>query len=181
MAEFRHQKAVFSYDDREETLSGRGGETMRIGRLVVLMVAVAVAFVLAATLLSHAAQALNEADKQAELASTLPPEKFEGTARHAYAVAKEIPEVLDQLYCWCHCELNPHFRHKSLLSCYQDEHAASCWVCQQEAIMAYEMHKQRNTSVPRTRGDEPQRKSIDEIRHAVDEQFGNNRPVPRAQ
>jgi hypothetical protein len=39
-------------------------------------------------------------------------------------VAREIPWVLDSIYCYCFCEESPAFRHKSLLSCYTDDHAA---------------------------------------------------------
>jgi hypothetical protein len=36
-------------------------------------------------------------------------------------VAREIPDVLNQLYCYCECD--KHRGHKSLLSCYTDGHA----------------------------------------------------------
>ncbi len=42
----------------------------------------------------------------------------------AYQVAKDIPWVLDSIYCYCMCKENPAFKHKSLLSCYVDGHAA---------------------------------------------------------
>ncbi len=44
--------------------------------------------------------------------------------RKAYGIAKRIPWVLDSIYCYCYCEESPIFRHKSLLSCYVDDHAA---------------------------------------------------------
>ncbi len=43
----------------------------------------------------------------------------------AYQAAKDIPWVLDSIYCHCKCKENPAFRHKSLLSCYVDSHAAN--------------------------------------------------------
>lgn len=58
----------------------------------------------------------------------------------AYQAAQEIPEVLDSLYCYCDCE--KHLGHKSLLSCYVDEHAVHCDICINEALMAYDLHKQ---------------------------------------
>ena len=58
-----------------------------------------------------------------ETRPTLPPERFEGKVRRAYAVARQIPEVLDQLYCYCRCREN--FGHKSLLSCFVDNHAST--------------------------------------------------------
>ena len=54
---------------------------------------------------------------------TLSPQRFTGTFRLAYEVARKIPEVLDQLYCYCRCQEN--FGHKNLLSCYVDTHAST--------------------------------------------------------
>ena len=44
--------------------------------------------------------------------------------RAAYQVAKDIPWVLDSIYCYCKCKENPAFKHISLLSCYVDGHAS---------------------------------------------------------
>ena len=54
---------------------------------------------------------------------TLPPYKFTGNVRRAYEAARAIPQVLDQLYCYCRCREN--FNHKNLLSCYVDTHAST--------------------------------------------------------
>lgn len=53
---------------------------------------------------------------------TLEPALFTGKARQAHAVARVIPDVLDQLRCYCRCE---GIGHVSLLSCYTDGHAAT--------------------------------------------------------
>lgn len=58
-----------------------------------------------------------------ETRATLDPALFVGKAQLAHRVAREIPEVLDQLYCYCGCD--KHVGHKSLLSCYTDGHAAT--------------------------------------------------------
>lgn len=58
-----------------------------------------------------------------ETRATLDPALFVGKAAAAHKVAREIPEVLDQLYCYCQCD--KHMGHKSLLSCYTDGHAAT--------------------------------------------------------
>jgi len=58
-----------------------------------------------------------------ETRATLPPTMFSGRVREAYAIARDIPEVLDQLYCYCRCREN--FGHKNLLSCYVDNHAST--------------------------------------------------------
>ncbi len=61
--------------------------------------------------------------RQGETRSTLDPNMFsDARVRRAYQVAKEIPQVLDSIYCYCYCEES--FRHKSLLSCYVDNHAS---------------------------------------------------------
>ena len=63
--------------------------------------------------------------RRGETRATLDPNLFKDpTVRDAYRIAKEIPWVLDSIYCFCYCEESPAFRHKSLLSCYVDNHAA---------------------------------------------------------
>lgn len=70
---------------------------------------------------------------------TLPPSAFPaGPVANAYAIAKEIPEVLAQQPCLCGCD-NPSDDHRSLLDCYADEHAATCMVCIKEAVYAKQM------------------------------------------
>lgn len=56
---------------------------------------------------------------------TLPPTSYSNeTLQHAYALAKEIPEVLVQLPCLCGCHSVAE-DHGSLLDCYVDDHAAT--------------------------------------------------------
>ena len=57
-----------------------------------------------------------------EMRPTLDPVNFTGKARRAHEVAREIPDVLDRLRCYCRCE---GIGHVSLLSCYTDGHAAT--------------------------------------------------------
>jgi hypothetical protein len=89
----------------------------------------------AAVIVLFSAIAINEASAQkvtkgeslrrGETRATLAPSFFkDGRVRAAYQAAKEIPWVLDSIYCYCQCEESPAFRHKSLLSCYVDNHAA---------------------------------------------------------
>ena len=54
---------------------------------------------------------------------TLSPARFIGKAARAHEIAREIPDVLDQLRCYCACD--KHLNHKSLLSCYTDGHAGT--------------------------------------------------------
>ncbi len=73
------------------------------------------------------------------LAITLPPEKFVGKAREAYQAVREIPQIIAQLPCYCHCDRS--LGHKSLHSCFEDDHAASCATCIGEALVAYQLQK----------------------------------------
>jgi uncharacterized protein with PCYCGC motif len=76
----------------------------------------------------------------ATLPPTLAPEAFTGNKRLAYEVAKEIPQVLAQLPCYCHCDRG--HGHKSLHSCFESEHGEGCGICINEALMAFSLHKQ---------------------------------------
>lgn len=75
------------------------------------------------------------------LKATLDPELFFGRIRQAYLVAREIPETLAQLPCYCYCDQG--FGHKSLHSCYEDDHSAHCSTCIDEALMAYQLEKEQ--------------------------------------
>jgi hypothetical protein len=74
------------------------------------------------------------------LPSPLPAERFTGPTRSAYQVAKMIPQTLAQLPCYCHCDQS--IGHKSLYSCFVDEHASQCAVCVREALTAYQLQNQ---------------------------------------
>jgi hypothetical protein len=74
------------------------------------------------------------------LGPTLPPQGFTGKTRAAYQVVKEIPQTIAQLPCYCHCDRG--FGHKSLHSCFEDDHAAHCAVCVDEVLLAYRLEKE---------------------------------------
>lgn len=84
--------------------------------------------------------AFQDASQVRNLDPTRPASNFSGKAREAYAVAKEIPETLAQLPCYCHCDES--FGHKSLHSCFIDDHASHCAVCVDEALLAYRLQKE---------------------------------------
>ena len=86
----------------------------------------------------------------------LPDDKVDAEHKDAYAAAREIPEVLDGIYCHCDCA-DRHSNLRSLLSCYETEMPMSCGVCSGEARTALRLHKKG--------------KSLDEIRAAIDKQF----------
>ena len=84
--------------------------------------------------------AFQEASQIGNLEETLPANKFVGKSREAYQVAKEIPETLAQLPCYCECD--KAFGHKSLHSCFVTDHASQCAVCVDEALLAYKLQKE---------------------------------------
>jgi hypothetical protein len=90
-------------------------------------------------------------------AKVLPASVFGSDERlvRAYTAARTMPEVFDGLYCYCHCKED--MGHKSLLTCYESEHAASCDICLAEAEMAAQMHGQGAT--------------LEAIRSAIDTRF----------
>ena len=91
------------------------------------------------TSLRNRIPAFSTAAEARNLGPTLAPERFTGPTRDAYRVAREIPETIAQLPCYCHCDQS--VGHKSLYSCFEDEHASQCAVCVNEALMAYELQK----------------------------------------
>jgi hypothetical protein len=72
-----------------------------------------------------------------DLPPTLAASDFFGKTRQAYEVAKKIPETLAQLPCYCECDRG--FGHKSLHTCFVDDHASHCAVCVDEALLAYRL------------------------------------------
>ena len=78
-------------------------------------------------------------------------------ALEAYAAARSAPRVLDGVYC--HCDCSKHAGHRSLLTCFESEHAAHCDICMGEAVLAAQLAA-RGTS-------------LREIRAAIDARFGS--------
>ena len=58
-------------------------------------------------------------DPKTGLPKTLNPNLIQGEDREGYQIAKEIPEILAQLSCFCGCEA---VGHENLLDCFADEH-----------------------------------------------------------
>ena len=83
------------------------------------------------------------------LGPTLPPEQFTGQTREAYRVVREIPQTIAQLPCYCYCDTS--IGHKSLYSCFEDNHASQCAVCVGEALKAYKLQKEQRLSAPEIR------------------------------
>jgi hypothetical protein len=74
---------------------------------------------------------------KAELAaSVIDPGPVSSEIREVYEHAKLVADRLDQMYCYCHCHEN--MGHRSLLTCFQGDHAAECGVCLREGYQAYQ-------------------------------------------
>jgi hypothetical protein len=93
-------------------------------------------------------------------ANVLPASKLGGKEKaiEVYDMVREIPQVVDGIHCYCGCADLPD--HYSLLTCYEGGGMAQhCHICQGEGRLAYRLHKEG--------------KSLDEIRAAIDERFGD--------
>jgi hypothetical protein len=80
----------------------------------------------------------------------LDPARFaDSREREAYAAARQVPAMLNQLYCWCGCEENPRTHHRALLECFESEHGSGCDICMGEAMIAKSLVEQGVTDVRR--------------------------------
>jgi uncharacterized protein with PCYCGC motif len=98
------------------------------------------------------------APTRASLGPTLDPDKFTGLTRDAYRAVKQIPLTIAQLPCYCHCDEG--FGHKSLYSCFEDDHAAHCATCVNEALLALSLQRD-------------QKLSPEQIRERIVQQYSN--------
>ena len=80
---------------------------------------------------------------------------YTGKAAEAYRIAAEIPKIIDSQFCYCYCKKN--HQHKTLLTCFTNEHGSKCATCINEVLYAYQLYK---------RG-----KTLDEIVVAIDRKF----------
>jgi uncharacterized protein with PCYCGC motif len=97
---------------------------------------------------------------RSDASAVLDPAGFaDGQQQRAYMAAREIPALLNQLYCWCHCRESTIFHHRALLECFESDHASQCTICMGEATLAYDMVKRGVTDVR-------------QIQDAIDMRFG---------
>ena len=82
-----------------------------------------------------------QAPSRASLGPTLEPERFTGLTRDAYRAVREIPQTIAQMPCYCHCDRG--MGHKSLYSCFEDDHASHCAVCVNEALLALKLEREQ--------------------------------------
>lgn len=59
-----------------------------------------------------------------------------------YAIAASNADALDKQFCYCYCALNPKVEHKSLKSCFVDDHGAHCGICMKQARTTAAMTKE---------------------------------------
>ncbi len=71
--------------------------------------------------------------------ATLDPSLYKGPAHDAYQAAREHPELLAQLHCYCGCDRERG--HNNLLDCFRDSHGGHCAICVGEALDAARMYK----------------------------------------
>ena len=81
-----------------------------------------------------------------ERGAVLDPAKFSSwdnqDVKKSYEAAKKYPDTIDRLHCFCECKESPREHHKTLLTCFTNEHAAGCGICQHEALMAAKLKDQ---------------------------------------
>ena len=82
----------------------------------------------------------------AKLVHTMDPSYFskDPKAQAAYQVAKDMPEVLAELPCFCGCMTA--LGHESNLFCFRDEHGSGCNICEDVALQARDL-KQKGFSI----------------------------------
>ena len=71
---------------------------------------------------------------------TLNPDLFVGSVHEAYQAARDHPELLAQLHCYCGCDKVQG--HKNLLDCFRDSHGGHCPICVHEVLDAERMYNQ---------------------------------------
>lgn len=109
--------------------------------VVLGIVAVAIMAGIAWVSLHGTSESTSESTAISKSAGVLSPTLFnDEKTRAAYQVAKDIPEVLEQLPCFCGCMTS--FGHKNNLFCFKDQHGSGCSICQDIALDARKMHDQ---------------------------------------
>ncbi len=132
---------------------------MRLGsssRAGLLLGATAAVLIILTGVAVYRVRAANQVAPVSADAVTLDPNQFTGEVRQAYLVAREHPELLAQLDCYCGCV--QHEGHTSLLDCYRTNHGAGCGICTGEAVTAGKLADQ---GMP-----------VEQIRAALHAQYG---------
>lgn len=67
---------------------------------------------------------------------------FDPEVKPSYEAARKYPDTMDRIHCFCECKESPREHHKTLLTCFTNEHAAGCGICQREALLAAKLKDQ---------------------------------------
>jgi len=76
---------------------------------------------------------------RAERPKTLDPSIFTGEVAEGYRVAREMPELLERMPCYCGCYYT--HGHQNNLDCFRDRHSETCPMCLKIALRAAELRK----------------------------------------
>lgn len=76
---------------------------------------------------------------RAQRLPTLDPALFTGDVAEAYRVARDRPELLEQMPCYCGCYGTQG--HQNLLDCFHDRHPERCPTCVAIALRAAKLEK----------------------------------------
>src|SRR5689334_14904318 len=124
-------------NQRGESLKSTNKQNVVLG-VIAVAIMVAIGWV---SLRGTNESAVDQSAIAAKSADVLSPSIFnDERTRAAYQVAKDIPEVLEQLPCFCGCMTS--FGHKNNLFCFKDQHGSGCTLCQDIALDARKMHDQ---------------------------------------
>src|SRR5215469_460583 len=125
---------------RGESLKSISKQNLTLGIAAVVIMA-GIAGVLLRGTADQAGDQTADSAQLSKAADVLSPSLFsDEKTRAAYQTAKDIPEVLEQIPCFCGCLSN--FGHKNNLFCFKDQHGAGCNMCQDIALDARKMHDQ---------------------------------------
>lgn len=76
---------------------------------------------------------------RAQRPRTLDPALFTGEVAEAYRLARNRPDLLEQMPCYCGCYLTQG--HQNLLDCFADRHPEHCPTCVAIALRAAKLEK----------------------------------------
>jgi len=151
-----------SQKNKSERKPSQASAQGRFTPLRIGAIATGVALVVAAVFLLSRSDSGGDKRLPGQLLETrpvLPYSQFSGKTATAYRYAAETPEVVDRQFCYCYCEKS--FGHKTLLTCFTDDHGAKCGICQNEVIRAHELLQKGM--------------SMEEIKKAIDAEFSKSK------
>lgn len=92
---------------------------------------------------------------------TLDPALFTGKVAEGYRIAREHPELLERLACYCGCYLTDG--HQNNLDCFRDRHGETCDMCLEIALQAEKLARAGY--------------SVADIKATIDRRFAPRKPL----